>query len=328
MSFVRGRRHKAAFGPLVVFFSFAAALLFGRESGVGRGVSFSPAPGSAVGIQGGSAAAVQDILRTPSGAAIRVSCRTLIPGEAVLFRLEESGAAARAVVSFLGKEYILRPDIRFALAGIDIDVKPGSYPLDVTVEKQGGGFEGTRRELKVAGREFPVRRLTVKPEFVTPPNKEIAERIRREAEIVAWVYDQASPGWLGEGDFAVPLPDEPAGNFGQRRIYNGIPRSIHTGLDISAAAGDPVRAANAGKVVLASDLYLSGKTVIVDHGLGVFTSYGHLSKLEAKRGDVVAKGATVGRVGSTGRSTGPHLHWGVRIRDSRVDPESVLALSF
>ncbi len=325
---MRGQRGKAGFVSLFVLISFSAARLSGNESVRGREMSFSITPGSAVGIQDSPAAAVQEILRTPSGTAIRVMSRNLIPGEAVLFRLEEDGAAARAVVSFLGKEYTLRPDLRLALAGIDIDVKPGACRLDVTVEKKGGGFEGARRELEVGGREFPIRRLTVKPEFVTPPDKETAERIRREAEIVSWVYDQASASWLGDGDFAAPLPDEPAGNFGQRRIYNGIPRSLHTGLDISAAMGDPVRAANAGKVVLASDLYLSGKTVILDHGLGVFTSYGHMSKLEAKRGDVVVKGAIVGRVGSTGRSTGPHLHWGVRIRDSRVDPSSLLALSF
>lgn len=275
----------------------------------------------------GAAPALQEPLRTPSGTTVRVMCRTMIPGEAVLFMMEEAGAAARTVVSFLGKEYVLRPDLRLALAGIDIDVQPGSYPLDVTVEKKGGGFEGARLDLAVGGREFPTRRLTVEPEFVTPRTKEIAERIRREAEIVSWAYDQTSSVWLGDGDFAVPLPDEPAGNFGQRRIYNGVPRSIHTGLDFSASMGDPVRAANAGKVALASDLYLSGKTVILDHGLGVFTSYGHMSRLETRRGDVVAKGDILGRVGSTGRSTGPHLHWGVRIRDSRVDPSSLLALS-
>lgn len=253
--------------------------------------------------------------------------RNPIPGEAVLFILEEEGSAVRVAVSFLGKEYALRPDLRLALAGIDIDVKPGTYPLALTVEKKDGRFDGARLDLVIGGREFPVRRLTVPPEFVTPPSKEIAERIRREAEIVSWVYDQMSVSWLGDGDFEAPLPDEPAGNFGQRRIYNGVPRSIHAGLDISAAAGDPVRAANAGKVVLASDLYLSGKTVILDHGLGVFTSYGHMSKLEVKRGGTVGRGGIIGRVGSTGRSTGPHLHWGLRIRDSRVDPASLLALS-
>ncbi len=275
----------------------------------------------------GGAKAIQETLRTPSGTAVRVMYRNPIPGEAVLFMLEEGGGAIRAVVSFLGKEYVLRPKLRLALAGIDIDVKPGTYPLALTVEKKDGQFEGALRDLAIGGREFPVRRLTVQPEFVTPPTKEIAERISREAEIVSWVYDQTSSAWLGDGDFAVPLPDEPAGNFGQRRIYNGIPRSIHTGLDISAAQGDPVRAANAGRVVLASDLYLSGRTVILDHGLGVFTSYGHMSKLDVKRGDKVARGDIIGRVGSTGRSTGPHLHWGVRIKDSRVDPSSLLALS-
>lgn len=323
---MRAPRGKAAFVPLAVLLSLGAALPSGKPD-AGRDGAFLTTPGSAAGSQDGTATGVREILRTPSGTAIRVVCRDLIPGEAVLFLLAEEGAAARAVVSFLGNSYVLRPDLPLALAGIDIDVKPGACPLDVTVEKKGGGFEGTRRELAVGGRSFPVRRLTVKPEFVTPPTKEIAERIRREAEIVSWIYDQMSPEQPGGANFEAPLPDEPAGNFGQRRVYNGIPRSIHTGLDISAAMGDPVRAANAGRVALASDLYLSGKTVILDHGLGVFTTYGHLSEFEVKRGDQAGRGDIIGRVGSTGRSTGPHLHWGVRIRDSRVDPESLLFVS-
>jgi murein DD-endopeptidase MepM/ murein hydrolase activator NlpD len=91
--------------------------------------------------------------------------------------------------------------------------------------------------------------------------------------------------------------------------------------------GAPILAANAGNIVLASDLYFGGKTVIIDHGLGVFSSYGHMSKLLVKRGDAIAKGGLIGRAGSTGRSTGPHLHWAVRIFNARVDPFSLMALN-
>jgi len=105
-----------------------------------------------------------------------------------------------------------------------------------------------------------------------------------------------------------------------------VPRSTHSGVDISAPYGSPVRAANSGKVVLARELYFSGKTVILNHGLGLYTYYCHFSKIKVKLGDIVKKGDAVGLVGSTGRSTGPHLHWGVKVQDSRVDPLALLIL--
>jgi len=124
-----------------------------------------------------------------------------------------------------------------------------------------------------------------------------------------------------------PIPDrEAAPNFGQRRIYNKSYTSIHQGVDIAAPWGSPVRASNSGRVVLASSLYLSGRTVIIDHGQGVFSLYGHFSQILVKRGDLVKKGQVIARVGNTGRSTGPHVHWGVRILDSRVDPFSLVSL--
>jgi murein DD-endopeptidase MepM/ murein hydrolase activator NlpD len=166
----------------------------------------------------------------------------------------------------------------------------------------------------------------VPQEFVKPPTPEIEERVRREAELVAWVYSHGTAEWLAKDNFIAPLAAAPFPNFGERRVYNGVPLSFHTGLDYSAPAGDPVAAANAGQVAMASHLYFGGKTVILDHGQGVFTSYGHMSKLLVRRGDLVAKGTVIGLIGSTGRSTGPHLHWSVRVGGARVDPRSLLAL--
>jgi murein DD-endopeptidase MepM/ murein hydrolase activator NlpD len=151
--------------------------------------------------------------------------------------------------------------------------------------------------------------------------------VKREAELVAAVLSVVSPEWLATEGFESPLPDlEPYPNFGQRRIYNKTSRSTHAGVDIAAPSGTPARASNAGRVVLAAKLYLSGNTVIVDHGLGVFSYYCHFSKLLVKRGDLVRKGDQMALVGSTGRSTGPHLHWSLRLLDSRIDPFSLVAL--
>lgn len=204
-------------------------------------------------------------------------------------------------------------------------MKPGTYPLEIAVSRTDRVPEAIHRDIVIEAKEFPRKKLWVKEDFAVPP-KEVEERIAREAELLASVFSMITKTWLGDGDFVLPHPGRAFPNFGQRRIYNNRPRSTHTGVDIAAPLGEPIRAANAGKVVLASDLYLGGKTVVIDHGLGIFSSYGHMSKLMVKRGRTVRKGDVMGLSGSTGRSTGPHLHWGVRIHDARIDPFSLLGL--
>ncbi|NTV81091.1 MAG: M23 family metallopeptidase [Candidatus Aminicenantes bacterium] len=135
-----------------------------------------------------------------------------------------------------------------------------------------------------------------------------------------------TPEWLGDGPFALPHDAASWGNFGQRRLNNDVLQSLHAGLDLRVPFGEAIRASNAGAVAVASNLYMGGKTVIIDHGLGVFSSYGHMSELRVKRGERVKKGQTIGLCGSTGRSTGPHLHWAFKILDARVDPEAMLRL--
>jgi murein DD-endopeptidase MepM/ murein hydrolase activator NlpD len=119
-----------------------------------------------------------------------------------------------------------------------------------------------------------------------------------------------------------------AKNFGDRRIFNGNRRSRHRGMDISSPAGRVVRAVNSGRIVLGRDLYFAGQTVIIDHGIGLFSMYCHLSALSVEEGAAVGKGDEIGKVGSTGRVTGPHLHWGIRLSDTYVNPLSLLHLSF
>jgi murein DD-endopeptidase MepM/ murein hydrolase activator NlpD len=144
--------------------------------------------------------------------------------------------------------------------------------------------------------------------------------------MVSLIFSLPTPEWLGNGPFIAPHPVAPWPNFGQRRVVNGAVSSVHGGVDLPVPFGEPIHAANRGRVVLSSPLYFSGGTVIIDHGLGVFSYYCHLSKLLVRRGDVVEKGAVIGRCGSTGRSTGPHLHWTMRVGPSRVDPYAFLGL--
>jgi murein DD-endopeptidase MepM/ murein hydrolase activator NlpD len=264
-----------------------------------------------------------------AGPVIRLVYRALQPGEPIVVFLETDGTAKSATVTFLGRTADLRPvpggRSVFAFLGIDLQAKPGSHTMTVKVLKAGGAIETIRKELLVSEKEFPFTKLELKREYVTPPASAL-ERIKREVELVALATSVVMPEWLGDGPFVLPHDAPSWSNFGQRRLNNNVLESVHAGLDIRAPFGETIRAANAGTVVLASDLYLGGKTVIVDHGLGVFSSYGHMSKLLVKRGDAVKISAPLGLCGTTGRSTGPHLHWSVKILDVRVDPEAMLRL--
>jgi murein DD-endopeptidase MepM/ murein hydrolase activator NlpD len=232
---------------------------------------------------------------------------------------------------FSGEKYVLgasqNPGEYLGLIGIDLGLKPGSYPIVITPVYSDGHHEQVVKEILVVAKEFPIKKLWVDEKYVTPP-PEVRERIREESQLLSEIYGIYSPQWLGVGRFIIPSEGEVAPNFGEQRIFNDQPRSPHSGVDISSPFGAPVVASNAGRIVLVSNLYYAGNTVIIDHGLGVFTLYIHLSKFKVERGDVVAKGAIIGEIGATGRVTGPHLHWGVKIQGNRVDPFSLLYLDF
>jgi murein DD-endopeptidase MepM/ murein hydrolase activator NlpD len=263
------------------------------------------------------------------GPVVRLSYRALQPGEPILVVLESGRTVRSAAVTFLERTADLRPGPQkqafMAFLGIDVQTKPGPYVLTVTVHRSDGSVEKIRKDLLVVERKFPSTKLTLDPNYVTPPAS-VRDRIKREAELIALAMSVVTPEWLGDGPFVVPNPAPSWSNFGQRRLNNNVLQSLHAGLDLRVPFGQPIQAANAGRVVMASDLYMGGKTVIIDHGLGVFSTYGHMSELLVKRGDAVKKGQTVGLCGTTGRSTGPHLHWSFRILDARVDPDAMLRL--
>jgi len=262
------------------------------------------------------------------GTPLEFSFRALQPGEAILVKPLADSTVRRIDVRLRTQKRRIEFDgaRRPVLLGIDMSAKAQSYFMELTIERRDGSKENFFKKLAVGPREFPETSLTVDPRMATPPPEEL-ERIKRESALVASVLGAVSPIWLATGPFVSPLPDfEPFPNFGQRRKYNQKVASQHTGVDISAPEGTPVHAANSGRIVLASELYYSGKTVIIDHGLGIFTYCCHFSKILVKRGDLVKKGDIIAEVGQTGRSTGPHLHWSVRLLDSRVDPFSLAAL--
>jgi murein DD-endopeptidase MepM/ murein hydrolase activator NlpD len=262
---------------------------------------------------------------------VDLNFRALHPGEVVKVSVKTSAPVKNIQARFSGEKYLLgagpNPGEYLGLIGIDLGLEPGFYPIVVTPVFADGSHERVVREIFIVAKEFPVKKLWVDEKYVTPP-PEVLDRIREESQLLSEIYGIYSPQWLGKGPFIIPSEGEVAPNFGERRFFNDKPRSPHSGVDISSPYGAPVAASNSGKVVLVSNLYYAGNTVIIDHGLGVFTLYIHLSKFRVKRGDVVEKGAIIGEVGATGRVTGPHLHWGAKIQGNRVDPFSLLYLDF
>ena len=205
-----------------------------------------------------------------------------------------------------------------ALIGIDLDTAPGTYETVITA-----GGERVSDMLIVRARRFPTRRLTVDPDLVNPP-PEARERIDREAHELTSLWQTSASERLWSGPFVRPVPDRANSAFGTRSIYNGEPRAPHSGADFLSPAGRPVKAPNAGRVALAAALYFTGNTLVIDHGQGLFSLLAHLSEIDVRRGDAVKAGDIVGKVGATGRVTGPHLHWTVRTNGARVDPLSLL----
>lgn len=211
-----------------------------------------------------------------------------------------------------------------ALVGVDLKRSPGPY--DIRIEAGRRDVPLATRTFQVRSRAFPTRRLSVAPRYVDPP-RAVRERISRESKKLQEVWKTTSPRRYWEGGFGFPVPGRPNSSFGKRSILNGKERNPHTGADFRAAEGTPVMAPNAGRVVLAEDLYYSGNAVIVDHGQGLYSTLIHLSRIDVRVGQDVERGDIVGLSGSTGRVTGPHLHWSVRLQQARVDPVSLVEVT-
>ena len=222
---------------------------------------------------------------------------------------------------------LVRVDDRWiTIIGADLDLSPGDHPARVSFRYSDGRTEDRRETIRVTDKSFPITRLTVEPRFVelSPEN---LERANRESRRLGVVFRTITPEIYWREQFEVPIPGGEGSNFGHRRVFNDQPRNPHSGADISAKTGTPVAATNRGRVVVTGDFFFNGNTVILDHGLGIYSVYLHLSKIDVAEGDIVEKGQTVGLVGATGRVTGPHLHWGFRIQNARVDPFSLMRLS-
>ena len=213
-----------------------------------------------------------------------------------------------------------------ALIGVDLEAKPGRTPWRIGFVDGSGVPHKAAGAITVKSRKFPVQRLTLPKSMVdlSPANESRAEA---EATRLRALYDTISSERLWRGRFTKPIAsDVKSEGFGFRRIINGKPRSPHAGVDYAAPAGTPVVASNRGRVALVADHFFGGRLLALDHGEGLYTLYMHLERVDVADGALVERGGIIGAVGSTGRATGPHLHWAAQLRRARIDPGALLTI--
>ena len=252
-------------------------------------------------------------------------------GQILVVKIAETDRTAEVSGTFLGRTIPFFPDPRpeepvgyVGLLGFDLQEKHGTLTLLVEVNTQGH----TRRvpfRVHVRKGTFPIQHLTLPREKVDLDETSVA-RWKAEQQQVKDALATDSSRRLWESAFLEPVQGVRTGVFGSVRMINGQPRSPHNGIDIAAPLGTEVRASSEAVVRLTVDHLLSGKGIYLDHGLGLYTMYFHLSEVLVAEGETVMAGQTVGKVGATGRASGPHLHWGAKLNGARVNPEALIAV--
>ena len=254
-------------------------------------------------------------------------------GQIIVIKVPTDDATARVQGKFLGRSVSFFPEPRpdepkglVGLLGIDLQDEPGTHELTVEL-KMGEQSRTVRYSVSVIKEKFQVEHLTLPKDKVDLDDKAVARWKAEQAQVKeALATDSQAKLW--QPGFVEPVSGRRTGIFGSVRIMNGQPRNPHNGEDISAPLGTDVLATNDGVVRLTVDHFFSGKGLFLDHGLGFYSMYFHLSEILVKDGDHVKAGQLIGKVGATGRATGPHLHWGVKLNGARVTPTAFVDLPF
>ena len=210
-----------------------------------------------------------------------------------------------------------------ALLGVDLEEKPGRMVITIQGGSQDGGKSERLVTLRVRDKVFPRETLTTSTAF-DDIGEATMKRIKEEQAHMTRLWGSVTPRRFWKGAFLSPVPGKITSPFGLRRIINGSPRSPHGGVDLKASLGTEIVAPNHGQVVLRDEFFFCGKSIVLDHGGGLYTTYCHLADFSVEKGSQVRKGDLIGWAGMTGRVTGPNLHWGVRLNGARVDPLELL----
>ncbi len=238
-----------------------------------------------------------------------------VPGGIAIVTVPGGAGAPRVLYGEYQAAVIRRDDEWVAIVGIPLATKPGVRKLQV--------FTGTGKSevsFDVADKQYRTQKLTIKNQRQVDPNPEDLKRIAQEQERSSAALSKFTITENPSLTLLSPVPGVRSDSYGSRRIFNGQPRNPHTGMDIAAVTGTPVRSPADGTVVEGGDFFFNGNTLYIDHGNGLVTMYCHLDSLGVKVGDKVKAGQVIGKVGATGRVTGPHLHWGVALNRAMVDP--------
>jgi murein DD-endopeptidase MepM/ murein hydrolase activator NlpD len=265
-------------------------------------------------------------LKAVSDLDVYLSSDSISQGDLILIRVK-ADKGEKVVVKWRGKEIslITNPDGTTwqGFLAADLKEKPGHYKAIVNLSTSG---YKKKLEIEIVDKDYGMRTLTL-PEEMVELDKETLKRVRKESNIIngLWEAPASTPVW---GSFFMrPVDGDVIGVFGTGSIINNQPRSPHTGVDLMGEEGTPVKAINDGKVILICDHFFTGKSIFLDHGGQVISMYFHLKEIDVKQDDIVRKGQIIGLVGSTGRVTGPHIHWGIRVNGARINPLSLIDLS-
>jgi murein DD-endopeptidase MepM/ murein hydrolase activator NlpD len=213
----------------------------------------------------------------------------------------------------------------YGFGGVGIDAAPGRHTLMLEARLANGALRSSAHPVTVGRADYPTIALSVPRQF-TEPDAETLARINEEQAFKGEVFKRITPSRLWSGSFAAPVDSVITDEFGKRRTFNGRVQSVHQGLDLRADAGTPVAAMNNGEVIVAREMFYEGGFVVIDHGQGLLTLYLHLSEIRVREGDSVTKGQIIALSGGTGRTTGPHLHVGIRWQGVYVDPALLLKM--
>ena len=250
------------------------------------------------------------ILWLPAPAAPRQS---LVPGGVAIIELGED---QNLDYRFRGKPVLVAEidGVSSAIVGLPISLKPGEYYIEAS-----DGSQVRKHFFRVADKQYSTQHITIENDRKVNPYADDMPRILAEKKRKRKAGSHYSRGAV-DIDFLLPVEGINTGSYGRRRVFNGQPRRPHSGMDIAAETGTPVHNPSAGTVIELGDFFFSGNLVYIDHGQGLISLFAHLDEIDVELGQRVSKGEIVGKVGATGRATGPHLHWGLGLNGSWIDP--------